>query len=532
MAPPHFTPCLWVPIKNPDPTSAHSYSIWMLPSDFDMNSFIKNGSDPEAYNKLKMASIGSGSTRSSPPSLPSFSPNHNGVEHGLSPPSSPPVFPDTPLPSVNKQPGQAYESSKSFDHRCSSPAVIDAALQANNNNVPMHGSTSIPAIRYFDAAGVPLRYPSFAHRQDGVTGPSGTQEILPSLTSFAQTGSPLARYLAGGNAVPDYGSGSEASSAYYRQPIRQPLFPPRFQEEKTPGTNMEAYNFDRVFRPMHAKTATTQPAAAAKHPQAATSALFPPPQANAYQRMLAGFSPNYRGNIHLDRNRSADIPATENCSLFIIGLPPSVTVTSLLATIRDCGRVYATHVNPPEPGKGHVTCAAKVIFFDRASAERFHDRHALGGLRVAGEPGYAARVVWNRIRTAASTSPRHHSRVLLIAGPEGLVNRGFLMGYFSSKLDYDVDEVLERGSNGGRALIEFRFGSYRCQAESAKMAISRELGESGVQVWFGVDPCDVVDDGLYAGASAGEAWKDGRVAAPRVEVHPSRVAANWRGNGV
>ena len=36
---------------------------------------------------------------------------------------------------------------------------------------------------------------------------------------------------------------------------------------------------------------------------------------------MAGFSPNYRGNINLASNRSANIPEDQNCSVFIQGLP-------------------------------------------------------------------------------------------------------------------------------------------------------------------------------------------------------------------
>ena len=214
----------------------------------------------------------------------------------------------------------------------------------------------------------------------------------------------------------------------------------------------------------------------------------------AYQRMLAGFSPNYRGNIALARNRSAAIPPTENCSLFVTGLPPSITVRQLLAAVRDTGRVYATHLNGPEPHKGHPTCAAKLVFFERAAAERFYDRHVQAGLRVDGYPGYVGKVVWNRIKTAAPDLPRHYTRVLMISGPAALADPEFLTGYFRSKLEFEVDEVFDRGAAGDRRLVEYRFGSFRCQAEAAKMALSREMGELGVQIWFGPDPCDTADD--------------------------------------
>ena len=91
-------------------------------------------------------------------------------------------------------------------------------------------------------------------------------------------------------------------------------------------------------------------------------------QHNAHDLMLMGFSPNYRGDPNLARNQSAAIPAEANCSLFLVGLAPDLTTHELLAGIRDMGRVYATHINPPDPARGHVLSAAKVVFFERRAA--------------------------------------------------------------------------------------------------------------------------------------------------------------------
>lgn len=214
------------------------------------------------------------------------------------------------------------------------------------------------------------------------------------------------------------------------------------------------------------------------------------PQHTAWARMIAGFSPNYRGNIGLPRNRSADIPPHLNCSLFILNLPADITTRELLANIRNAGRVYATHINAPEIDKGHGTCAAKVIFFERVAAERFFAQCQETGFHVAGRPT-PGRVIWNRIRTAEHTGPRHQSRVLQIAGPSGIVNEAFLTAYFQSKLDFQIDEVLEVGGTPERRVVEYRFGSFRCQAEAAKMALAREWSELDVKVWFGPDPCDI-----------------------------------------
>ncbi|KAK4183406.1 hypothetical protein QBC35DRAFT_543807 [Podospora australis] len=210
-------------------------------------------------------------------------------------------------------------------------------------------------------------------------------------------------------------------------------------------------------------------------------------QQEAQELMIKGFSPNYRGNPDLDRNRSAMIPEGENCSLFLVGLPPNISTHDLLAGVRGIGRVYATHINPPEPNRGHEMSAAKLVFFDRDAAERFYAFAQGEGFRVPANPTFRARVTWNRIRSAQVDPAGVKSRVLLISGPPEVVNEGYLRAYFDQKLIYQIDEILSHGTSpdGSRALVEFRFGSYRCQAEAARMALSREFREWGVLCEFG-----------------------------------------------
>ena len=57
-----------------------------------------------------------------------------------------------------------------------------------------------------------------------------------------------------------------------------------------------------------------------------------------------------------------------------------------------------------------------------------------------------------------------------------------------------IDQILVLGQTPERALVEYRFGSFRCQAESAKMSLAREFQDQGVRAWFGPDPCDIHQD--------------------------------------
>ncbi|KAK4235711.1 hypothetical protein C8A03DRAFT_46200 [Achaetomium macrosporum] len=217
----------------------------------------------------------------------------------------------------------------------------------------------------------------------------------------------------------------------------------------------------------------------------------PPSQRDTRALLLKGFSPNYRGNPDISRNQSADIPPDQNCSLFLVGLAPDLTHHELLSGIRNIGRVYATHINPPVPEKGLERSAAKVVFFERKAAELFYNLFSGPGFSTPRNPHLRARVTWNRIQSEETDVGGFLSRVLLVSGPPEIVNWNFLCRYLNTKLQYQMDEVLPHGpsADGTRVLLELRFGSFRCQAQAAKMALGREFRKDGVACEYGLDPC-------------------------------------------
>lgn len=249
---------------------------------------------------------------------------------------------------------------------------------------------------------------------------------------------------------------------------------------------------------------------------------YPLHMAATYEERIAmGYSPRYQGNIWLEANRCADIPDALNTSLFLIHLPPDLTTHRLLLAIHKLGptgRIFALHINAPEPYRGNMGCAAKIVFFKRADAHLFFDLCHQFGFWVDGR---RAQVTWNRIKTAERPDlvGTDASRVLLIAGPRNIVNPRTLTEFFRTKLEFQIDEivVLDKGQlqpslpiplyttaaaataappsppgparihgNPGDAIIEYRFGSFRCQAQAAKMALGRTLPM--VRCFFGEDP--------------------------------------------
>jgi ribosomal protein S9 len=75
------------------------------------------------------------------------------------------------------------------------------------------------------------------------------------------------------------------------------------------------------------------------------------------------------------------------------------------------------------------------------------------------------------------------ARVLLTS----IVNEQFFHVYLATKMTYQMNEVrrIQSTSDGSRVLLELRFGSFRCQAEAARMALMREFRDVGVVCDYG-----------------------------------------------
>ncbi|KAL2128952.1 hypothetical protein VTI74DRAFT_8419 [Chaetomium olivicolor] len=264
------------------------------------------------------------------------------------------------------------------------------------------------------------------------------------------------------------------------------------------------------------------PTAAVAYPLASSSSFYHPMSCRAswkkrtreqtHALLLKGFSANYRGDPDVARNQSAPIREEESCSLWIVGLAPDLTTHELLSGIHNIGRVYATHINPPVPERGHTLSAAKVVFFERTAAELFYKTFAPTGYWTPRNPHLRARVTWNRIRSAEVDVGGTRSRVLLISGPPQVVNEDYLRIYFDTKFEYQIDQIIYRGANpaGTRVLLEFRFGSFRCQAESARTALMREFKDAGIVCEFGSGLRVLGVLGVVANRVRVIAWKTGR----------------------
>ena len=244
----------------------------------------------------------------------------------------------------------------------------------------------------------------------------------------------------------------------------------------------------------------TTPLVPSRMQQVTDADLLHAPRAPRRDLREAGVSGNYRGDISNPRNLSAPIPEERSCSFWLRGLPGDTTVTTLLAAVRGIGRVYCTVVVPPDRAHGWRTAAAKVVFFEEAAARRFWERYGRGGgdgavpavAFVVG--GQTVVVERNRTRVADSALPRECSRVVCVAGVEGVVDVDALLAEFRANFVFEMDEIVRETENrvtvtGTQrfAVIEFRFGSFRCQAQTAYRLLQ---GRAGLEVRYGRDPCD------------------------------------------
>ncbi|KAF0315557.1 F-box domain-containing protein [Colletotrichum asianum] len=344
------------------------------------------------------------------------------------------------------------------------PPIRDplSAFPPGPRGVPWHNFSRLPhplglvTVRH-------RRRPSF-HSSDEEAMPMPTRRIAGSWeTRLARS---QARYQAA--------TGNSQCSGYAHRP-RQ-YGPPSNANSSQPTEGRQPQGFRPTWAAMRAKQGQ------AKDNDKDRAAL----------KAMYGISPNYAGDPTIERNRSADIPDSENCALWITFLPPDVTHREILAEIRNMGRIWSVVISGPEPAKNHHTAAAKVVFFELGAAQKFYAMSCNPARRFKVR-GHVTKVELNRIKTAQDNR-RNNSRVLRIKGRTDVVNKDALTAYFKQKITFEVDEVITIVMNEDMGDVEYRFGSFGNQAELAYLALQREYDVGGIhspywEVQYGHDPC-------------------------------------------
>ncbi|KAJ3464576.1 hypothetical protein MRS44_009362 [Fusarium solani] len=232
---------------------------------------------------------------------------------------------------------------------------------------------------------------------------------------------------------------------------------------QSPPAQQQSPSSPRGFRPM----------AAISHNDRAFGARINPRE--VLPADPRAFSTNYRGE-HSVRNASVDdLPFEQNCALWLTNLP-------------------RRHL-PAAPGSDPQRRPHLVVFFTPGPAQRLLQKSLTQGLEVN---GYAVKVTHNRVKYGAQTLTGNASRVLIVTGKTTFVNPESLTEFFKARFVFEVDEIIElinQGNRhkGGRSVVEYKFGSFRCQAQMGKMALEKDRPEGFEKVDFGPDPCEVGD---------------------------------------
>ncbi|KAI2640292.1 hypothetical protein GGS21DRAFT_488053 [Xylaria nigripes] len=208
-------------------------------------------------------------------------------------------------------------------------------------------------------------------------------------------------------------------------------------------------------------------------------------------------SAGYKGSKPRHRTPVGDRQHAYSTSLWITALPPTFTYADLLGAMRKTGKILATAIK--KPNKRYGTSAAKVTFFDLKGRDLFLARVHAGKFTFGNYIPFV-RPNWYK----AETQPyKPWSRVLIIKGPEEVVNRELLDTFFRKVCAYDTEYVKNLPDNKGGMRLEWAFGSFICQSlrlygaikdRQRAAASSEDVGWRSVEVRYGRDPCEVAED--------------------------------------
>ncbi|OAQ64057.2 hypothetical protein VFPPC_16149 [Pochonia chlamydosporia 170] len=382
------------------------------------------------------------------------------------------------------------------------PATISAAHEPTQENLGHHNfiSSNTGALTHLETTGLPnLAHPGIPHGHTGHKSPN--QPGCPGSRPFPEPrGSSHHNAPSAPAGVPGINRPSDTRGPFSRinYPNMRPVPETPYHQVNTTQTRGTTYRATPVQNttqiistPTSAITTGTQatgfvPMLAVTRPDMIGRDVTPMPLGSQAVVDLK-FSPRYHG-MHTESNASADhLRPDQNCALWITQLPPDVTVSELLAEIRQIGRVFATFINRSD-GVQHPKSAAKLVFFKPQEAQKLLSRISHSPLVVR---GHKAQMALNRIKYEEHTTERGESRVLIITGHRRFVNEDSLTAYFEGRFAFQIDQVQTLVQFGNRAVVEYKFGSYRCQSQMGMKALllDRPIGLEMVE--FGADPCEV-----------------------------------------
>ncbi|TVY25367.1 hypothetical protein LHYA1_G006582 [Lachnellula hyalina] len=187
----------------------------------------------------------------------------------------------------------------------------------------------------------------------------------------------------------------------------------------------------------------------------------------------------YHGDSISYVGQLSDLPNDKNCALFITNIPQIVSHSDIFDKI-DVGAVFALHISPA--GGTHITKAAKLVFMGPEAAHLMMEKTIwMRGKRL--------RLTYNR--HGYPRNDRHYSRVVIVEGPERVMELATWERYFRNYSDLVYDRVLDvECATSSHKAYAFHFSRVDGQAETCFRAIKSEPSFQGyITVRYGQDPC-------------------------------------------
>ncbi|PHH69886.1 hypothetical protein CDD80_6393 [Ophiocordyceps camponoti-rufipedis] len=210
------------------------------------------------------------------------------------------------------------------------------------------------------------------------------------------------------------------------------------------------------------------------------------------------FSTHYHG-MHTDNNASADhLTPAQNCALWLTNLPANINYDELLDSVTNIGRIWCTYINLPDMIR-HQTAAAKVVFSKPEAAQKLLNQSWTSPIMIR---EHRIRVSHNRIKYPSNELSDKRCRVLIITGCDTFVNPDTLRCWFTKRFVFQEDRVIVLIRRGGRSVVEFRFGSYRNQAQMGVKALELDRPDGFEKVEYGDDPCETGETFASYGVAA------------------------------
>ncbi|KAH9909064.1 hypothetical protein F4778DRAFT_715120 [Xylariomycetidae sp. FL2044] len=263
------------------------------------------------------------------------------------------------------------------------------------------------------------------------------------------------------------------------QPFPVTQTAPDAETRENPGYALTIYNASLEDRPWTMTSLhTTIDSAAGESPEHTvvipnSRRLALPGSISSTQTPGFPISPNYGGDLTYERNIPANITEDQSVSIWIANLPSNCTYRMVLGSIRGAGKVWSSHISPPS--EKNPFPAAKVQFWSVQGINAFMQQYHAGSFVVGDKWPVVKR---NRVR-AAAPDPSNATRVIRIRGDSTIVRKEILDELFAISIRWwHVDEVvtLQDDKETNKVELEYRFGSYRCQASVAWPKTSTPMG--------------------------------------------------------